>query len=98
MSKFVWFEYTSKQAPKAQGFFGEVFNWKTQPVPMPEGAYEMIAVGDRTIGGYLPTPQGAPEQAHWLGYLHAKDVAASVTKVKKLGGKVLKEPFEVGGR
>jgi predicted enzyme related to lactoylglutathione lyase len=96
MSKFVWFEYTSTQEQKAQGFFGEVFNWKTQTIPMPQGNYTMIAVGDRTIGGYGTTPKGAPEQAHWLSYLHATDVARSTAKVAKLGGKVLQEPFKVG--
>lgn len=33
--RFVWFEYVSKDLPKAQGFFGELFNWKTQQKPAP---------------------------------------------------------------
>ncbi|HEU0032211.1 MAG TPA: VOC family protein [Kofleriaceae bacterium] len=96
-AKFVWFEYVSKQGDKAQGFFGELFNWSTQAVPMPEiGDYKMIAVGDRTIGGYLPTPTGAPEQAHWLSHLGVADAAASAAKVKAAGGKVLKEATKIG--
>ena len=97
MSKFVWFEYVTTDIQKAKGFFGELFGWTSQEISMPElGGYSMIASGERTIGGYLPTPEGAPKQSHWLTHLgvaSAKDTAAQVTK---LGGKVLKDAFKVG--
>jgi len=94
--KFVWFEYVSKDIHKAQGFFGELFNWGVKKVPMPQGEYAMISVGDRTIGGYLPTPEGAPAQAHWLSHLQVADAKATSEKVTSLGGGVLKPTFKVG--
>src|SRR5262245_14161654 len=94
--RFVWFEYVSKEAAKAQGFFGELFNWGTQYVPMPEGAYTMISLGKDTIGGYLPTPTGAPAHAHWLTHLQVADAQETANKVKSLGGKIAMEPFKVG--
>jgi hypothetical protein len=94
--KFVWFEYVSKDAPKAQGFFGELFGWNTKKVPMPQGEYTMIAVGERTIGGYLPPPQGAPAHAHWLTHLQVTDAKASQEKVKSLGGSIAMEAMKVG--
>src|SRR5439155_9095066 len=79
--RFVWFEYVSKDAPKAQGFFGELFGWSTKSVPMPDGAYTMIAAPDgATIGGYGTSPGGGA-QASWLPYLlvpSAVDIAARV--------------------
>ena len=51
--RFVWCEYVSKDAQKAQGFFGELFGWGAKKVPMPQGDYAMISAGERTIGGYL---------------------------------------------
>jgi uncharacterized protein len=96
MSRFVWFEYVSKEPKKAQGFFGELFGWGTQEVPMPQGAYQMIAVGDKTIGGYLPTPEGAPAQAHWLSHLGVASAKDSAAKVKSLGGTIAKEPIKIG--
>ena len=33
--KFCWFEYVTKDIQKAKGFFGELFNWGVQSVPMP---------------------------------------------------------------
>lgn len=97
MSKFVWFEYVSGDTQKAKGFFGELFGWTTQEVPMPEGAYEMIASGGRTIGGYSPTPSGAPAgEAHWLTHLAVADAKEAAAQVTKLGGKVVKPAFKVG--
>ena len=94
--KFVWFEYVSKDVKKAQGFFGELFGWTTKDVPMPQGAYTMIAAADKTIGGYLPTPEGAPPGAHWVSHLQVTDAKATAGKVKSLGGKIAKEAFKVG--
>src|SRR5262245_32672521 len=94
--RFVWFEYVSKDAAKAQGFFGELFTWGTQSVPMPQGAYTMISLGKDTIGGYLPTPDGAPAHAHWLSHLQVASAADAANKVKSLGGRIAKEPFKVG--
>lgn len=94
--KFVWFEYVSGDIPKAKGFFGELFGWTTQDVPMPEGPYEMIASGGRTIGGYLPTPKGAPAEAHWLSHLAVADAKATAAQVASLGGKVHKPATKIG--
>jgi len=92
--KFVWFEYISKaQAPKAQGFFGELFGWGKKNVPMPGGDYTMIALGERTIGGYLEWQPAKvePESAQAAGAfcwneLYSKDPAASVAFYSAIGG------------
>ena len=95
--RFVWFEYVSTDSAKAQGFFGELFNWSTQAVPMPDGAYTMIALDkDTTIGGYLPTPKGAPPHAHWLPHLQVTDAAATLAKVEQHGGKIAAKPWKLG--
>jgi predicted enzyme related to lactoylglutathione lyase len=95
--RFVWFEHVSTDTTKAQGYLGELFGWSTQTIPMPDGPYAMIAAGEkRTIGGYLPTPKGAPAHAHWLAHLCVKSVAESAAKAKSLGAKILQEPIKVG--
>jgi uncharacterized protein len=91
---FVWFEYVSRDADSARGFFGELFQWGTQAVPMPEGAYTMITSGERTIGGYAEAPANAP--AHWLPYLGVKDARRAAAQVTALGGKVVQPPVAVG--
>ena len=94
--RFVWFEYVSKDARKAQGFFGELFGWSTKAVPMPQGEYTMIAAPDgRTIGGYFAAPD-PKTPAGWLPYLQVQSAADIAAQVKKLGGSVMKQPFKVG--
>jgi hypothetical protein len=92
--RFVWFEYSSKDLAKSQGFFGELFNWSTQSVPMEKGAYTMIASGDATIGGYAQPMKGAPD-AWWLSHLQVEDAAASAKLAAKLGGKVLMDAMDI---
>jgi len=95
--RFVWFDYVAKDIAKAQGFFGELFNWKTQEIPMGDGnAYTMITLGDQAIGGYMPTPEGAPPVGHWLSHLQTPDAKATCAKITSLGGKVYKEPVKMG--
>jgi predicted enzyme related to lactoylglutathione lyase len=93
--RFVWFEYVSSDAETAQGFFGELFGWSTKSVPMPDGAYTMIAAPDgTTIGGY--SSSDASPGASWLPYLLVPSAADGTAKVKALGGTIMKEPFKVG--
>lgn len=93
--RFVWFEYVTKDAPKAQGFFGELFGWSTKSVPMPDGAYVMIAAADgRTIGGYSDAPKGAGNT--WIPYLRVESASEAAAQVKALGGTVVKPPGKVG--
>jgi predicted enzyme related to lactoylglutathione lyase len=95
--RFVWFEYVSQDARKAQGFFGELFGWSTKNVPMPDGEYTMIAAPDgKTIGGYFAAPDPGATKASWLPYLQVASAADSAAKVKKLGGSIMKAPFKVG--
>lgn len=95
--RFVWFEYVSKDAQKAQGFFGELFGWSTKRVPMPDGDYAMIAASDgRTIGGYSASPDPTPAKASWLPFLQVGSAAEIAAKAKALGGSIMKDPFKVG--
>jgi predicted enzyme related to lactoylglutathione lyase len=95
--RFVWFEYSSKDASKAQAFFGELFGWKTKEMQGGPAPYTMIAIGEDTIGGYWPAPPpGAPQQAHWITHLQVETATESAAKVKSLGGTVKMEPMKVG--
>ena len=92
----MWFEYVSNDERKAQAFYGELFHWKTKEMPMPQGAYTMIALGNDTIGGYLKPFAGGPEHAHWLAHLQVANVQNTAKQVKSLGGKIVKEPWRIG--
>lgn len=94
--QFVWFEYLSPDVRKAQGFFGELFHWSQREVPMPDGTYTMIAIGEHTIGGYWPAEKGGPQGSSWLPYLGVANLDEALERARKAGGQVHKPAFDVG--
>src|SRR5262245_61955253 len=97
--KFVWFEHVSRQARRAQSFYGEVFGWKVTPFPMGDVTYEMILAGDTAdamIGGYA-VPKGDAQPSHWIAYVSVEDVDTAAKATVANGGKVVEAPFEIPG-
>jgi predicted enzyme related to lactoylglutathione lyase len=91
--KFVWFELVTRDAKKAQAFYGEVLGWKVTPFPMGPETYEMITAGEKTVGGYVRAEK--KESPHWTSYVSVQDLDAAMTRVKAEGGKVLEAVIDV---
>jgi predicted enzyme related to lactoylglutathione lyase len=91
---FVHVELNTTDINQAKAFYGKLFDWKLEDVPMGEGAYTMINVGEGTGGGMTKqmTP-GAPSA--WLAYVHVDDIEAATKKAKSLGAKVVQDVTEV---
>jgi predicted enzyme related to lactoylglutathione lyase len=93
---FVHVELNANDLPSAKDFYGKLFDWKFEDVPMDVGAYTLIKVGDGTGGGMMVNPvPNAP--SWWLAYVLVDDVAAATKKAKSLGAKVMKDVTEVKG-
>jgi len=92
--KFVWFELISREAKKAQAFYGEVLGWKVQSASMGQFTYEMIQVGDKGIGGYVE-PRDPRQPAHWISYVSVENVDALVKVASANGGKVIEPPSDI---
>ncbi len=94
---FVHVELNTTDVNKAKSFYGSLFDWKLEDVPMgPGSSYTMIKVGEGTAGGIMKHPvPGAPSA--WLAYVLVDDVAAATKKAKSLGATVMKDVTEVMG-
>jgi uncharacterized protein len=94
---FVHIELNTTDVSKAKSFYGSLFNWTLEDVPMgPDNIYTMIKVGEGTGGGMMKHPMpGAPSM--WLAYVSVDDVAASTKKAKSLGANIVKDPTEIMG-
>ena len=93
---FVHVELNTTDVAKAKSFYGSLFNWTLEDVPMPNGSYTMIKVGEGTGGGIMKHPvPGAPSA--WLAYVLVDDVAASTKKAKSLGATVMKDATDIPG-
>jgi uncharacterized protein len=94
---FVHIELATTDLDKAKSFYGSLFNWKLEDVPMGGGmTYTMIGVGEGTGGGMMKNPiPGAP--SFWLAYVLVDDIQASTKKAKSLGASVMKDVTEIPG-
>jgi predicted enzyme related to lactoylglutathione lyase len=94
---FVHVELMSTDVGKTKNFYGKLFDWELEDMPMPDMTYTMIQVGEGTGGGILKNPMpNAPSS--WVPYVNVDDLAASTAKAKSLGATVHKENVEVMGR
>jgi predicted enzyme related to lactoylglutathione lyase len=88
-------ELNTTDVSKAKAFYGSLFDWKLQDVPM-GGAepYTLIGVGDGTGGGIMKHPvPGAPSA--WLAYVLVDDIHAATKKAASLGANIMRDVTEV---
>lgn len=93
---FVHIELSTTDVPKAKAFYGNLFDWGMNDVPMPDGngAYTLIEVGDGTGGGLMKQPvAGAPSA--WLAYVQVDDIRATTDQAKTLGATIVQDVMEV---
>ncbi len=82
-------ELHTQNVDQARAFYGELFGWKFNSLPM-KPRYEEIQ--GPQAGGIMEEPAGS---GYWLQYIDVEDVTASAKKAQELGGKVLKPKTEV---
>jgi len=91
---FVHIELNTTDLSQAKTFYGALFGWKMEDLPMPQGPYTMIDVGEGTGGGMMTQLMpGAPSS--WLPYVAVDDITAATQKAKSLGASVMQDVTEV---
>lgn len=93
---FVHVELHTTDIAAAKKFYGQLFGWQLEDVPMPGGTYTLIKPGKGTGGGMMAQRvPGAPSS--WLSYVEVDDIAASTAKAKSLGAKIIMDVMELPG-
>jgi predicted enzyme related to lactoylglutathione lyase len=91
---FVHVELNTTDVDKAKAFYGKLFEWELQDLPMGEFTYTMIKPKAGTGGGMMKQPMaGVPSM--WLAYVEVADIKAATEKAKSLGAKIVKDVTEV---
>jgi uncharacterized protein len=99
---FSYTELATTDPDAAKEFYGRVFGWQPDDVPLPEeaggGTYTLLKLDGDTVAALTPQqPQqreaGVPP--HWFNYVTVADVDATADRVKELGGAVHAGPFDV---
>ena len=95
---FSWSELMTSDPASAREFYGSLFGWKFDEMPMPEGAYHVIKVGEASVGGIMGTPPGSSGMPPmWGCYVTVADADATARRCTELGGKVIVGPQDIPG-
>ena len=85
---FSWFELTTKDPAAAKDFYTKLFGWNTEEMPMGDGTYTIVKVGDEGVGGIMATPPEAQNMPpHWGIYVSVDDVEATAKLAQELGAR-----------
>lgn len=89
-----WVDLSTGDVAAAKTFYGTVFGWVPDDVPMPDaGGYGMFSLGGRLVGGYAPAQPERPTA--WSVYIAVDDVDAVCASVTEGGGTVVAPPTDV---
>jgi hypothetical protein len=92
---FVHVELNTTDLDKAKAFYGKLFDWTLEDVPMAQ-PYTLIKVGGTSAGGMLKHPMpGAP--SYWLPYVGVEDIKASTANARSLGATIVVDVMEIPG-
>jgi predicted enzyme related to lactoylglutathione lyase len=86
-----YWEIPSTNVAKSSAFYAKLFGWKMTP----SGKDYMMFAVKGGMGGGIQKMKGAPGQGVMV-YIEVKDIPATLERVVKLGGKVLKPKTEIG--
>ena len=92
---FVHVELNTGDAAKAKEFYGKLFTWELQDMPMESTTYTMIDVGDSGTGGGIAQISMPGNPSAWIPYVLVDDVTAATSKAKSLGAQVYKDVTEI---
>lgn len=93
---FVHMELMSTDVGKAKSFYGKLFDWKLEDMPMGDMTYTMIQAGEGPGGGLMKNPMpDAPSM--WVPYVQVKDLKGTTDKAKSLGAALVKDVTDIPG-
>jgi len=96
---FCWVELGTTDSAAAKKFYGSLFGWQPNDMPMgPDQFYTMLEIGGEQIGALYQLDENMRRMGvrpHWLHYVAVANADEATAKAKSLGGTVMKEPFDV---
>ena len=94
-NSIVWNELITPDPAAAVKFYGGLFGWTTETMPMPGMNYTMLKHGGETFGGIMsPKQPGTPP--NWMHYVGVASLEETIAKAAALGAKVCMPPMEIG--
>src|SRR5205823_8815558 len=96
---FCWIELGTTDQNAAKNFYGKLFGWEANDMPMgPNGVYTIFKLGGRDAGAAYSLREeqrSAGVPPHWMLYVAVESADDSAKRAGKLGGKVVMDAFDV---
>jgi uncharacterized protein len=92
---FMWFELMTPDVGAAKAFYEKITGWTYNDQPP---AYTVCNVNGVGMGGIMDMPEqlrGMPP--FWSGYVHTPNVDRACQSIKRRGGTIHREPWDIPG-
>ena len=91
-----WSELLTSDVPAAKKFYGDLFGWEFDDMPMDDGTYSVVSVNDDEVAGIMAFPPDAPPMPpSWGLYITVDDVDAMAEKAAGMGAKICMPPKDI---
>lgn len=93
-----WNELYTRDPARAAEFYGDLFGWAHETMPMPGFEYTVFKRGGQGAGGAMPIQaEWGDMPPHWSVYFAVEDCDARAASAARLGGTVLRPPADIAG-
>jgi predicted enzyme related to lactoylglutathione lyase len=93
---FSWSELMTTDVSGAKAFYGKLFGWGLEDMPMSGMTYTMASAGDTQVAGIMAMPPEAGDMPPmWGAYVTVDDIEASAKEAEALGGKIVMAPRDI---
>jgi len=95
---FCWIELGTTDQAAAKSFYGSLFGWNPNDMPMgPNDYYTIFRMEGRDCAAaYTLNPERMPGvPPHWMLYIAVNSADDAAARAAQLGGNVLAQPFDV---
>jgi uncharacterized protein len=98
-NRVCWVELQTRDLAAARSFYGGLFGWTFEDLPLPQGSYTVAKINGKQVGGLTPLPEAlvrAGTAPSWGSYIGVDDVQASSEAAARHGGQLLLGPRALG--
>ena len=102
IGRIIWHDLFSGDRQRSMEFYRRVAGWQYMTEHATDFAWGggekefiLALLDDEAGAGIAQTPEAFPNS--WIAYVEVADVGAACAQAEKLGGTILREPFEVPG-
>ncbi len=91
-----WSELMTSDVAGAKKFYGDLFGWKFEDMPMENMDYTVVSVNDDEVAGMMPFPPDSPPMPpNWGLYITVDDVDTTAEKASGMGAKIVMPPQDI---